>query len=64
MNETSLEIEAVGPMIVEAANRELNLRLMLVTERRRADGAEKRIAILETELDALKSKAEKPRAVA
>lgn len=58
------EVEAASPMIVDAANREYNIRVLLAKERRRADNAEKRIIALETELNALKSKTEKPRAVA
>lgn len=64
MSEASLEIEAVGPMIVEAANRELNLRMMLATERRRADEAIARATVAETELAALRVKSDKPKAVA
>lgn len=65
MNETSIEIEAVGPMLIDAVNRELNLRVMLVTERYRAEEAEARANKAEAELVILKAKNDKkPRVVA
>lgn len=57
------EVEAASPMIVDAANREFNIRVKLANERRRADAAVARADKAEAELAALMAKPEKHRAV-